>query len=143
MDDWLKIVLIVAAVAVVLAVALHFINRSFREKYGFGLYGGALLMLVFAAGVVGGIFLIKDDRATLGFAAIVVGAIALLITLVYDIKKCGAAGFLALLLQIVFCLPALFVVFDLVFNRGRNTIAAPTHYYSKKGSGRRREEDEY
>lgn len=141
MADWLKIVLIALGVAIVLSVVFHFVNRAFRNKYGFGLYGGALLMLLAAAGIGGGGYLVATGTTLWGVVLIAVGIIPLVITLVWDFKKCGGAGIWAFLLQIVFCVPALFVIFDIIFNKGNSTINNPTVYgsYNKK---RRKDEDE-
>lgn len=131
MADWLKYLLIALGAAIVLAIVFHFVNKAFRNKYGFGLYGGALLMLLAAAGIGGGAYLATSGNNTLwGVVLIAVGIIPLVITLVWDFKKCGGAGIWAFLLQIVFCVPALFVIFDIIFNKGNSTINNPSVYNS-------------
>lgn len=141
MAEWLKYLLIALGAVVVLAIIFHFVNRAFRNKYGFGLYGGALLMLLAAAGIGGGGYLAATGATLWGVALIVLGIIPLVITLVWDFKKCGGAGIWAFLLQIVFCVPALFVIFDIIFNKGKSTVGNPAVYgsYNKK---RRKDEDE-
>jgi len=123
MKPWVYIVIGIVAF-IVLVTVFYFINRSFRRKYGFGLYGGGILMLVAAGGIVGGAILLKGSEVNkiLCFALIGVGVLAFIITLIYDIRKCGGAAFLAILLQILFCVPSLILIFDIFLNKGRNSV---------------------
>lgn len=143
MAEWLKYLLIALGAVVVLAIILHFVNRAFRNKYGFGLYGGALLMLLAAAGIGGGAVLAVGGTTLWGVVLIVVGIIPLIITLVWDFKICGGAGVWAFLLQILFCVPALFVIFDIIFNKGNSTINNPSVYNSYYKKSKRDKDERY
>lgn len=143
MAEWLKYLLIALGAVVVLAIILHFVNRAFRNKYGFGLYGGALLMLLAVAGIGGGAFLAVGGTTLWGVVLIVIGIIPLIITLVWDFKKCGGAGIWAFLLQILFCVPALFVIFDIIFNKGNSTINNPSVYNSYYRKSKRDKDERY
>lgn len=143
MAEWLKYLLIALGAVVVLAIILHFVNRAFRNKYGFGLYGGALLMLLAVAGIGGGAFLAVGGTTLWGVVLIVIGIIPLIITLVWDFKKCGGAGIWAFLLQILFCVPALFVIFDIIFNKGNSTINNPSVYNSYYKKSKRDKDERY
>lgn len=141
MPKWAIWLIVGIAAFIVLGLILRKINRSFSLKYGFSIYGGAFLMLLAIGGAVGGAFMVKND-IKIGYALFALTVILLLITLIYDFKKCGlGGGILALFLQIVFCLPSLFIVFDLLFNRGRTTLHTSVNndrYYR-----RRKQKDEY
>ncbi len=143
MAEWLKYLLIALGAVVVLAIILHFVNRAFRNKYGFGLYGGALLMLLAVAGIGGGVFLAVGGTTLWGVVLIVIGIIPLIITLVWDFKKCGGAGIWAFLLQILFCVPTLFVIFDIIFNKGNSTINNPSVYNSYYKKSKRDKDERY
>lgn len=123
MPTWLKWVIGVLVAFIVLSIALYYTNRAFRKKYNISLFGGGLLLLFGVAGLVGGIFL-AIGGVTYGYALFIITVITFVITLVYDIKKCGAVGILAFVLQLLFCLPSLLVVFDILFNHGRSTMQA-------------------
>lgn len=104
---------------IVFSVAMHFINREFRIRYRLNLIGGGLLMLLAIGAAVGGILLLtKTDKKIFGFVLFGVTALFSLITLIYDCKKCGGAGVLAFLCQILFCVPALCLVLELFSGKG-------------------------
>lgn len=121
MAPWLKWVIGIVVAIIVLFTILIFANRAFRHKYGFSLYGGGFLMLLGVAACVGGVLMIMAEMK-LGYALFIITAITVIVTLVYDFKKCGGAGILAFILQILFCLPCVLVIFDVLFNRGRSTL---------------------
>ncbi len=125
MKPWVYVVIGIVAL-LVLVLIFYFINRAFRRRYGFSLYGGGLLMLVTGGGIAGGAILLKGGELNkiICFALIGVGVLAFIITLIYDIKKCGGAAILAIILQIIFCAPSLLLIFDIFFNKGRNTVAS-------------------
>lgn len=113
---WAYIVGGIVAV-IVFGLVMHFSNRSFRIKYNMSLYGGGLLMLIAIAAVILGILVFQDDMPVKIGCFVGAGVLAL-ITIIYDIKKCGGAGVLAFILQIIFCVGSLFVVID--FFKGNN-----------------------
>lgn len=130
--------LIIGVVAlIVLAIIMSAINRSFRRKYGMSLFGGGFLMLLAVGLCVGGYFLAKSTK--IGYALFAAAAIILLIVLIYDFKKCGfGAGLGALILQIIFCAPSIFVVFDIMFNKGRSVNSAAVRNASRDKRARER-----
>ncbi len=144
MDWWVYLIIAIVAFAI-LAIIFTSINKKFIRKYGFSLYGGGILLLIAVGSIVGGYFCI-DRGGFIPYILFAVGAIALLITLIYDFKKCGfGGGILALFLQILFCAPSILVVFDLLFNRGRSTLNSSYGYkrdYRAYREGRR-DNDEY
>lgn len=120
---WWGWVILALIVVIVLSVVLFKVNRAFRRRYGVSLFGGGFLLLIGIACLGGGIALVHNG-STIGAALFIGTAITFIFTLVYDFKKCGGAGLLAFLLQLVFCIPSLLVVFDILFNRGRSTMQA-------------------
>ena len=120
---WAYIVGGIVAV-IVFGLIMHFSNRSFRIKYDMSLYGGGLLMLITIAAVFLGIFVFQDNMPVKIGCFVGAGVLAL-ITIIYDIKKCGGAGVLAFFLQIIFCVGSLFVVID--FFKGNNV-----SYYNRE-----------
>lgn len=125
--EWWKYLIIGFVALIVLCIIFYAINRAFRRRYGFSLYGGAALMLLAIACVVGGIFLRKDSTF-IAYGLFGVAGLLTLITLIYDIKKCGGVGFFALILQIIFSVPVLVVVIDIFTNKGRSTIMNTSDY---------------
>ena len=118
MEDWLKYLIIAIVAVIVFWIVSAFVNRAFIRKYGFSLYPGGFFMAIAAALIAGGIVLTKTSAV--GWALAAAGAVIVVIILVYDFKKAGAGGgFLALILQIIFCAPSILMLIDLLFNRGR------------------------
>lgn len=123
MDWWVWLIIAIVAV-VVLGLIAGAINRFFIRRYGVSLFVGGFFALIAAACIAGGVFLVKDGSGV-GWALVGVGAVILLILMIIDFKKCGVVtGLFALILQIVFCVPGILLVFDLLFNHGRSTLAS-------------------
>ena len=101
---------------IVFSVILHFINREFRIRYRLNLIGGGLLMLIAIGAAVGGVLIVTKAGSKIGYALFALTAICVLITIIYDFKKCGGVGFLALICQILFCVPALILILELFTN---------------------------
>lgn len=118
MEDWLKYLIIGIVAVIVFWIVSAFVNRAFIRKYGFSLYPGGFFMAIAAALIAGG--LVLTATSAIGWVLAAAGAVIVVIILVYDFKKAGAGGgLLALILQIIFCAPAILMVFDLLFNHGR------------------------
>ena len=98
---------------IVTCVIMHFINREFRIRYDLNLIGGGLLMLLAGAGYGIGIWQLSKGSKVIGFVLIAVGLLLTIITLVYDCKKCGGMGIIALFCQLLFSVPALFLILEL------------------------------
>lgn len=143
MQWWVWLIIVVVVVAVLAAVAFS-VNRAFRRRYGVSLFGGGFLLLIGVASVAGGIVLGKNGMP-IGYALLIVTAITFLFTLIYDFKKCGGAGIVAFLLQLVFCIPSLLIIFDVLFNRGRATLQASIDedIRERRRDRRRRRQDDY
>lgn len=123
MDWWVWLIIAIVAV-VVLGLIAGAINRFFIRRYGVSLFVGGFFALIAAACIAGGVFLVKDGSGV-GWALVGVGAVILLILMIIDFKKCGVVtGLFALVLQIVFCVPGILLILDLLFNHGRSTIAS-------------------
>lgn len=120
--EWWKWLIIALVAALALYLIFYFINRAFSRKYGFSLYVGAFIILIAAALIGVGVLLLINVNTIFAAVAFAVGGILALIVLIFDFKSCGGAGILAFLLQILFCVPTVFVIFDLIFNKGRNTV---------------------
>lgn len=105
--------IVIGAVAFIVAcVIMHFVNRAFRVNYDINLFGGGLLMLIAIGSAVGGYFLMKGDGKTLSYALFAVAAACVIVTLVYDVKKCGGMGIVAFLCQIIFSVGALLLILE-------------------------------
>ena len=116
-----KIIIGAVVAVIVFSIVMHFINREFRIRYRLNLFGGGLLMILAIGGVVAFFLGLKGTIPKgLGFAGLVIALILIILTLVYDCKKCGGAGVLALLCQIVFAPCALFLILELFSNSGRS-----------------------
>lgn len=141
MDWWVWLIIAIVAV-VVLGLIAGAINRFFIRRYGVSLFVGGFFALIAAACIAGGVFLVKDGSGV-GWALVGVGAVILLILMIIDFKKCGVVtGLFALILQIVFCVPGILLIFDLLFNHGRSTIASrnkTSRAYNEYISNRREE----
>ena len=123
MDWWVWLIIAIVAV-VVLGLIAGAINRFFIRRYGVSLFVGGFFALIAAACIAGGVFLVKDGSGV-GWALVALGAVILLILMIIDFKKCGVVtGLFALVLQIVFCVPGILLILDLLFNHGRSTIAS-------------------
>lgn len=118
MEDWLKYLIIAIVAVIVFWIISAFVNRAFIRRYGFSLYPGGTFMVIAAALIAGGLFL--SATSGVGWVLAAIGAVIVLIILIYDFKKAGfGGGLLALILQIIFCVPALLLLVDLLFNHGR------------------------
>lgn len=123
MDWWVWLIIAIVAV-VVLGLIAGAINRFFIRRYGVSLFVGGFFALIAAACIAGGVFLVKDGSGV-GWALVALGAVILLVLMIIDFKKCGVVtGLFALVLQIVFCVPGILLILDLLFNHGRSTIAS-------------------
>lgn len=110
-ETWQWIVIAIVAV-IVISIIMHFVNRAFRVNYNLNLFGGGLLMLLAIGACVGGFFLMKNDGGIISYALFAVAALCVIITLIYDIKKCGGMGIIAFLCQIVFSVGALALILE-------------------------------
>ena len=123
MDWWVWLIIAIVAV-VVLGLIAGAINRFFIRRYGVSLFVGGFFALIAAACIAGGVFLVKDGSGV-GWALVALGAVILLVLMIIDFKKCGVVtGLFALVLQIVFCVPGILLILDLLFNHGRSTLAS-------------------
>lgn len=124
---------------IVLSVILHFINREFRIRYGLNLFGGGLLMILAIGGFVLGYFGLKGDLGKgVGFLGIGVAIFLIVITLIYNCKKCGGIGFLALICQILFAPASLILLLEFFTSNGRSMTYGT---YSDRRDIRRARED--
>ncbi|NCA92270.1 hypothetical protein EOM82_03340 [bacterium] len=141
----MKYVIIAIVGVIVLTIIMHFINRAYRIKYGYNLFGGGVIMLLVIGCGVGAYFL-RDSAKTLAMGLGVVGAILLVILFIVNVKKCGfGAGFLAIFLQIVFSVPSLLLIFELFSRKGYSpTLNSMNHSRSNRRieEERRRRMDE-
>ncbi len=123
--DWWMYLIIGIVVFIALAVFFNLVNRKFVRKHGFSLYGGGVLLLISALSIGFGVATIIEETGALWYVLIGIGVVLTLLTLVFDIKRCGAlAGIGAFILQILFAVPSILIIFDLIFNRGRNVFSA-------------------
>lgn len=122
MQPWLMWLIIILAAVIVFGVIMHFINRSFRIKYDLNLFGGGLLMAIALASAVGGYFLVKGE-AKIGYALFALTAILIIVTLIYDVKKCGGMGVVALICQILFSVGSILLIFDFFGNKSRSSVS--------------------
>ena len=122
---------------IVFSIIMHYINRSFRIRYDLNLFWGGLLMLIVIACAVLGYFASKEGR-TIGYGLLAVAAVIVIITLIYDCKKCGAMGIVAIICQILFSAGSLFILIE--FFQGRKTTNYTTERYIRK---KRKERDDY
>lgn len=113
---WLIFAAIALVAIIVIGVIMIRINRHYRINYNLNLiWGCAVMCLAVAAVAVGVILLINNtiDSAAVCYGLIAVGVVLMIIRLIINIKKCGGGkGFLAFLIQLVFCIPGLIAVFD-------------------------------
>lgn len=128
---WQWVVIAIVAV-IVLCVIMHFVNRAFRVNYNLNLFGGGLLMLVAIGACVGGYFLLKSDSKVIAFALFAVAALCVIITLVYDIKKCGGMGLVAFLCQILFSVGSLCLILEFKQNGYIRNSASEDRIVAKK-----------
>lgn len=106
---------------IVFCIVMHFINREFRIRYRLNLFGGGLLMLLAGGGfALGALGLNGTLSKPIGFLGFGIAIILILITLIYDCKKCGGMGIVAFLCQIVFAPCSLFLIFELFSSHGRS-----------------------
>ncbi len=123
--EWWMYLIIGIVVFAVLALFFTLVNRKFIRKYGFSLYGGGIALLIGAVSIAFGVLTIIEETGALSYVLIGIGALMIVLTLVLDFRKCGALGGIgAFLLQLLFCVPSILVLFDLIFNKGRNTFSA-------------------
>ena len=94
-------------------------------------------MLIVIACAVLGYFASKEGR-TIGYGLLAVAAVIVIITLIYDCKKCGAMGIVAIICQILFSAGSLFILIE--FFQGRKTTNYTTERYIRK---KRKERDDY
>lgn len=114
-DVWKWIIIGIVAL-IVISIIMHFVNRSFRIRYNLNLFWGGLLMLITIGCVVGGYFLVQNENK-IGYALFALAAILVILTLVYDCKKCGGVGVLAFFCQLIFSVGSLLLLLEF-FNKG-------------------------
>lgn len=108
---------------IVFAIAAHFINKSYYIKYGFGLFGGGLMMLLVIACIVGAVLLLNVNTLYAAVAGIA-GLILLIILISINTKRMGfGAGLGALFLQTLFSVPSLLLILELFSNKGYSSTA--------------------
>lgn len=126
MSDIAKYIIGGVVAIIVLAIVLHFVNKSFYLKYGHSLYGGGLAMLVIIAGALGA-FLLSDNKSL----ALICGAVSIImfvILLIVNIKWFGVGvGIGAIFLQIIFSVPSLLLILELFTNKGCSTTLNSMH----------------
>ena len=148
MPEWAKYLIIALVAVIVLSIIFALINRKFKRTYGINLFVGGFFLLLAVGAIAGGVYL-GLKVSPFGYALIVVGLIISIIVLVQDVKRCGGGvGFVAFLCQLVFCAPTIFLIFDLVFNKGRG-VASSSRYgdrdmrYYRDQQRRKRNNDDY
>ena len=106
---------------IVLSVAMHFINRSFRVRYKYNLAIGGFFSLLSLGGIIGGALLLPSAGAV-GYVLIVAGIIILVPLLIVCFKRCGAGGGIAaFFLQIIFCVPSILFMLSMKSRTGFTT----------------------
>ncbi len=128
----LKYIIIGIVAVIVLSIIMHFVNRAFRIKYNYNLFGGGIIMLlVIGCGV--GAYLLMSSNKTLALGAIAIGAVLFIILFIVNVKKCGfGAGFGAIFLQIIFSVPSLLLIIELFNNKGYSPTYMGGGYRSRK-----------
>ena len=148
MPSWVKYLIIALVAVIVLSIIFALINRKFKRTYGMNLFvGGFFLLLAVGAGV--GAVLIGLKVNKFGYALLIVSFIIALLVFIQDVKNCGGGvGFLAFLCQFVFCVPTIFLIFDVLFNKGRG-VASSSRYgdrdmrYYRDQQRKKRNNDDY
>ena len=106
---------------IVFCIIMHFINRAFRVRYALNLFGGGLLMILAGGGMALGVLGLNGTISRpIGYLGFGIAAILIIITLVYDCKKCGGMGIVAFFCQIIFAPCSLFLFFEIFSSHGRN-----------------------
>ena len=148
MPSWAKYLIIALVAVIVLSIIFSLINRKFKRTYGINLFVGGFFLLLAVGAIAGGVLLgLKVSK--FGYALILVGLIIAIIVFVQDVKKCGGVGVVAWLCQLVFCVPTIFLIFDLVFNKGRSTAMTSSRYgdrdmrYYREQQRKKRNDDYY
>ncbi len=113
---WLIVAAIALVAVIVIGIIMIRINRYYRINFNLNLiWGCAVMCLAVAAVAVGVVFLINGtlDSNAVCYGMIAVGIVLIIIRLIINIKKCGGSkGFLAFLVQLLFCVPGLIALFD-------------------------------
>lgn len=126
--------------AIIYFVVMVKVNREFRARYNFSLYGGGFLMLIAEAGIV--LAIVFRENKIILIAGLAVAALLILITLIYNIKRIGGVGVLALICQLLFSVCSLFAFLNLFSREGRRSLlrdSARDEFYVRR---RRRELEE-
>lgn len=132
---WWGWILIALAGIVAFSFIMSRINAKFRENWDLNLFGGGLLMIIAGGCVAGGAILAKSPSPMLGWALCAIAAAVIILTLVYNCKKCGfGMGLVALLCQILFAPGSLILLVNYFQGTG---------YYAGSSSPRRRKRKEY
>ncbi len=115
-------IIVAAAIVgiILLGVILNRINIVFRARYNLSLWGGAFLMMVAEILVV--VAIIWVDNTIAKVIMCVVAGILAIITLIFNIKKAGGMGVLALLLQMIFSIGCPFMILGLFTRQGRRDL---------------------
>ncbi len=101
---------------IVLSVIMHYINRSYRIKYNYNLFGGGFFMLLAEGGIAVGILAMNGtlEGNLFLYGGFGLAALLILIIAICNFKRCGfGAGLGALFLQIIFSVPCLFLLVEL------------------------------
>lgn len=136
MSTWAYIIIGIVAL-IVLCIIVHFVYRHYRIKYGLNLYAGGFGMLIAVACVAGFVLLMKSTP--FAYALLIVGIAFFLWVAVISFKHCGAAGIIAILLEILFCLPCLLMAWDVVSRKGNTS----TYVHPGRDAKYERERDKY
>ena len=126
--------------AIIYFVVMVKVNREFRARYDFSLYGGGFLMLIAEVGIV--LAIVFRENKIILIAGLAVAALLILITLIYNIKRLGGVGGLALICQLLFSVCSLFAFLNLFSREGRRSLVTDSlrdDFYVRR---RRRELEE-
>lgn len=114
----MKYIIIGIVAFIVLGIILHFINKSYYMKYGYNLYGGGIAMLLVIA-CAAGAFLLSKTSVSIAMILGGAGVVILIILIVVNTKRFGfGAGIGALILQIIFSVPSLLLIIELISGKG-------------------------
>lgn len=105
-----KIGLIVGVLVflVIEIVVMLLVNKAFKTKYNYSLYGGSLAM-IFSLALLGAAIALFVEGNMLGIVCLMFCLIVAGFVLAINIKKCGVeTGIKAFILQILLCVGALF-----------------------------------
>lgn len=138
----MKYIIIGIIAVIVLSILLHFISKSYYAKYGYGLFGGGIAMLLVIGGVVLAVFM-HQTNTLIAVAGGIAAAVIFFILIAVNTKRYGfGAGLGALVLQTIFSVPSLLLVVELFTNKGYSSTAnAMSRNRRRAEKARRRRND--